>query len=87
MATEKISVTFPEAVVSEARRIAREQGVSLSAYLAQATQEANRRAETLAILAEIRAEIGELTPAEAAQIDAEIAADEARFLNAERMAS
>jgi len=70
MAVRKLSVALEETVAEAAAQSASKQGLSLSAWLTRAAENALAIERGLAAVAEWEAEHGVLTPAELARADA-----------------
>lgn len=77
MATKKLSITLPADLAEDVERLARERGLAVSAWLAEAALEAKRHHAALAALAEYEAEYGQFTEAELAETRARLAAMDA----------
>lgn len=73
MATKKLSITLPVELADDVERLARERGLPVSAWLAEAAQEARRHHTALAAIADYEAEFGRLTEAELAEARARLA--------------
>lgn len=65
----KRSLSFPEDVFAEIEAEAREQGVSVSAYVTRAARDQMIRERGLRAVAEYEAEYGAFTPEELAEAD------------------
>lgn len=70
MPATKLSIALEEPVARAARQSAERKGMSLSAWLNEASRNALRIEEGLAAVAEWEAEFGSLTPEELAAADA-----------------
>jgi predicted transcriptional regulator len=64
VATKKLSITLPADLAEDVERLARERGLAVSAWLAEAAQEARRHQAALAAIADHEAEFGRFTEAE-----------------------
>lgn len=64
MATRKLSITLPAELADDVERLARERGLAVSAWLAEAAQEARRHHAALAAIADYEAEFGHFSQAE-----------------------
>jgi hypothetical protein len=73
VATKKLSITLPAGLAENVERLARERGLAVSAWLAEAAQEAMRHEAALAAIADYEAEFGRITEAELAQARARLA--------------
>ncbi len=74
MAVQKLSVSLDEKVVARARRAAEREGLSLSAWLSRAAEEAAELAEARAAMEEYIQRFGEPDEAVAAEARAELEA-------------
>jgi hypothetical protein len=66
VATKKLSITLPADLAQDIERLAQERGLAVSAWLAEAAQEARRHHTALVAIAEYEAEFGHFTEAELA---------------------
>ena len=73
MATKKMSITLPADLAADVERLAGERGLAVSAWLAEAAQEAKRHHAALAAIADYEAEFGHFTEAELADARADLA--------------
>ncbi|MBO0867677.1 MAG: hypothetical protein J2P15_03850 [Micromonosporaceae bacterium] len=80
MASKKLSITLPGDLADDVERMARDRGMAVSAWLAEAADEARRHQAALAAIADYEAEFGAFT-------DAELAAARARLAEADAVAS
>lgn len=69
MAVTKISVSLEDETLAAARTAAEEMGLSLSAWLSQAAQQAAKLAAGRAAVREYEAEVGAFTPEEIDRAD------------------
>jgi Ribbon-helix-helix protein, copG family. len=67
VATRKLSITLPADLAADVERMARERGLAVSAWLAEAAMEARRHHAALAAIAEYESEVGQFTEAELAE--------------------
>ena len=67
-----------ESTLIEARAVAEEEGVSFSSWLAEAARDRLRLRGLRKQVAAFEAELGEITPAELAQVQHEISSDRPR---------
>ncbi|MEU4542772.1 ribbon-helix-helix protein, CopG family [Nonomuraea dietziae] len=87
MAVKKISISLPEEILDEVARLAEREGLSVSAWLAQAAGHVIRREAGLAAVREWEAEHGEITDEELSVAAAELArADAEMFGDVGRLA-
>jgi predicted transcriptional regulator len=77
MATRKLSITLPADLAEDVERLARERGLAVSAWLAEAALAAKRHHAALAAIAEYEAEFGAFTEAELAEARERLAAMDA----------
>jgi predicted transcriptional regulator len=80
VASRKLSITLPAELAEDVERLARERDMPVSAWLAEAAEEARRHQAALAAIAAYEAESGVLT-------DAELAAARARLASADAVAA
>lgn len=80
MASRKLSITLPADLAEDVERLARERDMPVSAWLAEAAEEARRHQAALAAIAAYEAEFGTLT-------DAELASARARLAEADAVAA
>lgn len=73
MASKKLSITLPAELAEDVERMARERGLPLSAWLAEAAGEAKRHQVALAATADFEAEFGSFTDIEMAEARARLA--------------
>jgi cytosine/adenosine deaminase-related metal-dependent hydrolase len=73
VATKKLSITLPAELADDVERLARERGLPVSTWLAEAAQEARRHHAALAAIADYEAEFGRFTEAELADARARLA--------------
>jgi metal-responsive CopG/Arc/MetJ family transcriptional regulator len=66
VATRKLSITLPTELADDVERLARERGLAVSTWLAEAAREALRHQAALAAIADYEAEFGRFTDAELA---------------------
>jgi hypothetical protein len=66
---QKLSISMPPDLAEQVREAAREDGVSLSAFMSEAAEDAMRRRGMRVALEEWEAEFGAVTPEEAAATD------------------
>jgi predicted transcriptional regulator len=71
--TKKLSITLPADLAEDVERLARERGLAVSAWLAEAAQEARRHQAALAAIADYEAEFGRITEEELAEARARLA--------------
>jgi hypothetical protein len=74
---KKLSITLPADLAAEVERMARERGLAVSAWLAEAAEEARRHQAALAAIADFESEFGRFTDAELAEARARLAAADA----------
>jgi predicted transcriptional regulator len=77
--SKKLSITLPAELAEDVERLARDRGMPVSAWLAEAAHEARRHQAALAAIADYEAEFGRFTDAELAEarsslVDADAAA-------------
>ena len=80
MTSKKLSITLPADLADDVERMARDRGMAVSAWLAEAADEARRHQAALSAIADYEAEFGAFT-------DAELAAARARLAEADAVAS
>jgi predicted transcriptional regulator len=67
VASKKLSITLPTDLAEDVERLARDRGMPVSAWLAEAADEARRHQAALAAIAAYEAEFGQFTDAELAE--------------------
>jgi metal-responsive CopG/Arc/MetJ family transcriptional regulator len=72
MATKKVTITLPEDMVEKGHELAREDGMSFSAWIAELTEDEIRRQDGLAAMREWERVYGPFTDEEIARADADI---------------
>ena len=77
MASKKLSITLPAELAEDVERMARERGLPVSAWLAEAAEEAKRHQAALAAIADYEADFGRFTDAELAEARARLAGADA----------
>jgi cytosine/adenosine deaminase-related metal-dependent hydrolase len=80
VASKKLSITLPADLADDVERMARDRGMPVSAWLAEAADEARRHQAALAAIADYEAEFGAFT-------EAELAAARERLAEADAVAS
>jgi hypothetical protein len=80
VASRKLSITLPAELADDVERLARDRGLPVSAWLAEAADVARRHQAALTAIADYEAEFGPLT-------DAELADARARLASADAVAS
>jgi predicted transcriptional regulator len=73
VASKKLSITLPADLAEDVERLARDRGLPVSAWLAEAAAEARRHQAALAAIADYEAEFGRFTDAELAEARARLA--------------
>jgi hypothetical protein len=73
VASKKLSITLPADLAEDVERMARERGLPLSAWLAEAAEEAKRHQVALSAIADFEAEFGSFTDIELAEARARLA--------------
>ncbi len=73
MTSKKLSITLPAELAEDVERLARDRGLPVSAWLAEAAEEARRHQAALAAIADYEAEFGRFTDGELAEARARLA--------------
>lgn len=73
MASKKLSITLPAELAEDVERLARDRGLPVSAWLAEAADEARRHQAALAAIADYEAEFGPFSDVELADARARLA--------------
>lgn len=84
MATKKLSITLPVELAEDVERLARERGLPVSSWLAEAAREARRHQAALAAIADYEAEFGRFTDAELTEARSRLARMDAVATNKPR---
>jgi predicted transcriptional regulator len=71
--SKKLSITLPAELAEDVERLARDRGLPVSAWLAEAAEEARRHQAALAAIADYEAEFGRFTDGELAEARARLA--------------
>jgi hypothetical protein len=77
VASKKLSITLPVELAEDVERLARDRGLPVSAWLAEAADEARRHQAALAAIADYEAEFGRFSGVELADAQARLAQAEA----------
>ena len=72
MASKKLSITLPAELAEDVERLARDRGLPVSAWLAEAAEEARRHQAALTAIADYEAEFGQFTDTELAEARASL---------------
>ena len=73
MTSKKLSITLPAELAEDVERLARDRGLPVSAWLAEAAVEARRHQAALTAIADYEAEFGSFTDAELFEAQASLA--------------
>jgi hypothetical protein len=84
MTTRKLSITLPTDLAEDVERLARERGLPVSAWLAEAALEARRHQAALMAIADYESEFGAFTAAELTEARSQLARMDAEAATTKR---
>jgi hypothetical protein len=84
VASKKLSITLPVELAEDVERLARDRGLPVSAWLAEAADEARRHQAALAAIADYEAEFGRFSDVELADAQARLAQEDAGSVSPRR---